>query len=65
MNQFQKHCGVFYNFVDGCITEKVPFDKVLKIQKYSTISNEDAMKIIDELNKLSILTFKIFNEKKG
>ena len=65
MNQFPQDSEVFYNFVDSLLPKKVPLDRVRENHRFSAISNEEAIKIIDELYKFSIIAFRIYNNREG
>jgi len=60
-----KHSTSYYKFADGIIPEKLPLDRAKKLLGNYNISDEKVAMLIDELYKLSIITFKIFNEKEG
>ncbi len=65
MNLQQKHTRTIYKYTDGILPEKLSLDIAKKILGDNSISDEKVDMLVDELYKLSIITFKMFNKKGG
>ncbi len=63
MNLYQKHNATFYKYADGILPEKLPLNRAKKLLGNYNMSDEKVAMLIDELYKLSVITFKIYNEK--
>ena len=65
MNLQQKHNRTIYKYTDGILPEKLSLDIAKKLLGDNSISVEKVDMLVDELYKLSIITFKMFNKKVG
>jgi len=55
--------GLFYSYADNLNNpKKLTINQLDEFCKNNCITNEDAQEIIEQLYKLSIVTFKIFKE---
>jgi hypothetical protein len=53
----------FLNFADGLKPNKMSTAQLRKVDGFSEISDDDALKLIDELYKLSVITYGLLNQK--
>jgi hypothetical protein len=58
----QKHNNTFHVNTDGILPEKLPLSRAKKLLGNYTISDEEIAMLIDELYKLSVITYKIYSE---
>jgi hypothetical protein len=55
--------NLFLNFADGLKPNKMSFAQLRNLDGFSDISDDDAQQIIDELYKLSVITYGLLNTK--
>jgi hypothetical protein len=53
---------LFLNFADGLQPNKMSIDQLKKVDGFSNISDDDALQFIDELYKLSVITYGLFKQ---
>ena len=56
---------LFFTYADKISTHKLSIEQLRKYDGFSDISDEVALDIIDELCRLTIITYKIYNKKNG
>jgi hypothetical protein len=54
---------LFLNFADGLQPNKMSIAQLRKVDGFSNISDDAALKLIDELYKLSVITYGLFKTK--
>ena len=57
-----KSDNLFLNFADGLKPNKMSIAQLRNLDGYSDISDDDAQQIIDELYKLSVITFGLLKQ---
>jgi hypothetical protein len=55
--------NLFLNFADGLKPNKMSIAQLRKLDGFSDISDAAALQIIDELYKLSVITYGLMNTK--
>jgi len=65
LNLQKKHNATFYKYTDGVLPEKLPLHRAKKLLGNYNMNDEKVAMIVDELYKLSVITFKIYREKEG
>ncbi len=65
LNLQQKHNRTIDRYTDGMLPEKLSLDTAKRLLGDDSFSVENVAMVVDELCKFSIITFKMFNEKRG
>jgi hypothetical protein len=55
---------LFFHYTNNLIPKKLNIQQLKDLKGFENISDDDASNIIDELYKLSIITYKIYNRVK-
>ena len=55
--------NLFLNFADGLKPNKMSIAQLRMLDGFSDISDDDALQFIDELYKLSVITYGLLNTK--
>jgi hypothetical protein len=55
--------NIFLSFADGLKPNKMSITQLRKVDGFSNISEEAGLKLIDELYKLSVITYGLFKTK--
>ena len=58
----QKHNNTFFKYTDGILPEKLLFIRAKKLLCKYNMSDDDIAMLIDELYKLSVITYKIYSK---
>lgn len=56
---------LFFSYADKITSKKLSIEQLRNFDGFEAISDSDALKIIDELCRLTIITYKIYNKKNG
>lgn len=54
--------NLFLNFADGLKPNKMSVSQLRKVDGFSDISDDDAHQVIDELYKLSVITYGLLKQ---
>ena len=54
--------NLFYSYAENLISKKLSIEQLRKLDGFGQISDNDALNIIEELYKLTIITYKIYNK---
>jgi hypothetical protein len=65
LNLQHKHSRTIYKYTEGILPEKLSLDIAKRLLGDNGFSDDKVAMVVDELCRFSIITFKMFNDKRG